>query len=108
MIEITDGTIKMTRGDTLAAQLILKMKQSGEAYTPVEGDEIDFEMRRLPFDKGEPVLEKSIDTSTLMFELEPEDTADLDCGEYAYKMRMTYADGSVDTFIDDARLKLTP
>lgn len=108
MIEINDATITMTKGDTLCAQLTLKMKQSGETYTPVEGDEIEFEMRRLPFDKGDPALEKSIDTSTLLFELDPEDTAELDCGEYVYKMRMTYADGFVDTFIDDERLILTP
>ena len=108
MIEINDSTITMTKGDTLCAQLTLKMKQSGEPYTPVEGDEIEFEMRRLPFDKGDPALEKSIDTETMMFELEPSDTAELDSGEYSYKMRMVYADGTVDTFIDGARLTLTP
>lgn len=98
----------MTRGDTLSAQLTLTMKQSGEPYTPVEGDTISFEMRRLPFDKGNPVLQKPIDTATMMFELEPSDTAELDSGEYSYKMRMVYADGTVDTFIDGARLTLTP
>lgn len=106
MYEINGTTIRLTKGDTFICTVSLT--KDGTAYTPVEGDEIEFEMRRLPFDKGDPALEKSIDTETMMFELEPSDTAELDSGEYVYKMRMTYADGFVDTFIDDERLILTP
>lgn len=106
MIEITDNNITMTRGDTLVAQLTLV--QNNEAYTPVEGDVITFEAHRLPYDDGEAALEKTIDNSTLLFELEPDDTADLDCGEYSYKMKMTFANGDVDTFISGASLTLAP
>ena len=106
MVKIDGTTITMTRGDTLAVQLTLT--HNNEPYTPVEGDAISFAMKRFVFDTGEPVLTKTIPTDTLMFELAPADTKTLDFGEYAYDMQMTFADGTVDTFIAAARFILDP
>ena len=106
MLKIDGQDITLTRGDSLAVQL--NLTYNNEPYEPVEGDAITFAMKRFVFDPGEPVLTKSIPTDTLMFELAPADTKTLDFGEYAYDIQMTFADGTVDTFIANARFILDP
>lgn len=106
MVQINGTSITMTRGDTLCVQV--NLTQNGEPYTPVEGDAITFAMKRSAYDSGEPLLVKSVPTDTLMLELLPTDTATLAFGEYAYEMQMEFDDGTVDTFIANARLVLAP
>lgn len=108
MYKIDGTTISLVRGDSMATELTLKRKTNGEVYTPVEGDAISFAMKRSAYDRGEPILVKSVPTDTLMLALLPTDTAGLAFGEYAYEMQMTFADGTVDTFIANARLMLAP
>ena len=54
----------------------------------------------------EPLVDKEISNESLVLELEPEDTKDLGFGKYAYDIQITFADGTVDTFISDT-IKLT-
>lgn len=49
-----------------------------------------------------------IPTSTMILHLDPEDTKDLGFGEYVYDVELTFANGDVDTFINNAKFILAP
>ena len=50
---------------------------------------------------------KDIPIDTLTLTLLPEDTKDLSFGKYVYDIQLTKADGTVDTFITKATIKIT-
>jgi len=100
MVSVEGTTIRLTRGDTLKVSVSLK-DQSGKAYTPMVGDVIRFAMKKR-YDDPEPLIYKVIDNEMLMLVLEPSDTKDLAFGEYVYDMEITFDDGTVDTFINEA------
>lgn len=112
-VKVSGTTITMTRGDT--AVIAVSMTRNGTAYTPVTGDAVRFAMKHPKMTSGnkqykdeEPVLEKDIPIGTMELTIEPEDTKDLDFGEYVYDIQITFNDGTVDTFIETATLNLTP
>lgn len=115
MIEINelDNTIKMTRGDTLITTISLTI--GDEPYVPVEGDTIRFYVKTPRMTAGnkqykdvDPLIEKVIPMDTLQLRLDPEDTKSLNFGDYVYDLEMTYSTGLVDTFINNAKLRLVP
>lgn len=113
MIKIEGTTITMTRGDTLRA--LIEIKRNGEIYTPVAGDEIRFALKhpifnakKTEYKEEAPLLLKVIPNETLILQLDPEDTKPLGFGDYIYDIQITFTDGTVDTFIPTAQLKLTP
>lgn len=110
---ISGTDITMTRGDTL--KVTIDLTQDGEPYIPVDGDVIRFAVKspKMYCDKGEFVdveprilREVPIDTMTLV--LDPEDTKDMEFGTYVYDMEITFADGTVDTFITESKFRLKP
>ena len=110
---ITGTTIKLTRGDTFRAEIALK-KASGETYSPAQGDIIRFAMksRRMKPDGSDyadskPLILKTIPVNTMILKLEPEETKSLPFGTYSYDMEITYANGDVDTFIQEGSFELT-
>ena len=103
---INGTTITLTRGDTFLATVSMTDAQ-GEAYIPGEGDEVRFKCSKsYPSEHGTdtPLIEKVLDNSTLLLELDPEDTDGLRFGEYVYDVQLTTAAGVVDTFIPKGRL----
>lgn len=113
MTTVTGTTINMTRGDTLRVQVGIEM--DGETYTPAEGDSVAFYLKhaalnskRTAFKDAEPLLTKEVPTATMVLELDPEDTKPLEFGEYAYDLEITFSNGTVDTFINNATLTLLP
>jgi hypothetical protein len=113
MIEITGTTIKMTRGDTLWAQI--EIEKDGEPYTPQEGDVVRFYLKHEPLNSRgtaykdpEPLINKEVPIETMILAVEPEDTKPLDFGRYKYDIEITMEDGRVDTFINNAVLVLVP
>lgn len=112
---VVDGkTIKLTRGDTLVIQLQLKLKTTGEEYTPQEGDAVRFGLKsrlnasRTSYIEREPLIEKSISIDDMLLRLDPEDTKNLPFGDYRYDIEVTFSDGKVDTVINDAPFVLLP
>ena len=110
---INGTTITMTRGDTLRA--LVNIERDGVEYTPEEGDAVRFALKSTrmrsagkQFYDSEPLILKDIPIDTMLLELAPEDTKPLGFGTYAYDIQITFADGTVDTFIPEAVLKLTP
>lgn len=104
MFSVSGTNITLTRGDTLIAQITIKQGETD--YTPVEGDVIRFAMKhpiynagRTDYSETTPVLTKTIPNDTLILTLLPADTKQLGFGEYVYDIQLTFADGTVDTFI---------
>ncbi len=107
MFTIKKTSIILTRGDTLKAQISITDKD-GNPYEPVLGDVIRFAMKKHYSDPDSAVLiVKDIPIDTLVLTLLPEDTKDLDFGNYVYDIQITTASGDVDTFIAKASLTLT-
>lgn len=107
MFTIKKTSIILTRGDTLKAQISITDKD-GNPYTPEVGDTIRFAMKKHYEDPDTAVLiVKDIPISTMLLQLDPEDTKDLDFGNYVYDIQITTVAGEVDTFIAKASLTLT-
>jgi hypothetical protein len=107
MVSIRGTTITVTKGDTLEA-IVELLLEDGTPYQPQEGDEIRFALKQRYEDRV-PLLLKPIPNDTLRLRLEAEDTKRLRAGwvPYVYDMQITFADGSVDTFIDRAKFIVT-
>ena len=112
MYLIKRNNIKLTRGDTLIAQV--GIIRDDEPYTPEDGDEIRFAMKhptmnsaKTEYTDKEPLLTKNIPIDTLILQLDPEDTKSFGFGEYVYDLEITFADGYRDTFVS-ATITLTP
>lgn len=104
MQKVSNTKITMTRGDTCKIQLFLS-NDNGEPYTPDENDVIRFAAKSSYSDQ-EPVIYITIPNDTLLLEIRPEDTKELPFGTYVYDMQITFADGSIDTFITKGMLKI--
>lgn len=112
---VIDGTnIKLTRGDSFYCEIGMK-NRSGEPYEPQAGDVVRFYLKRdlLNPPKSEyidrnPLISKAVPIDTMILHLEPDDTKGLGFGEYVYDVELTFANGDVDTFINNARFSLVP
>lgn len=108
MLNIEKDTITMVRGDTAKITLSIFLKDGSE-YEVKSGDVIRFAAKKRYTDET-PVIEKIVDNSTLLLQLDPEDTKPLGMGEkkgrYVYDIQITQEDGTVDTFIRGTLLLL--
>lgn len=107
MYKINGNSITLTRGDSFYTTVTMKNKETGESYTPQEGDVIRFGLKQNIKDTS-CLIEKTIPNDTLMLHLEPGDTANLPFGKYVYDMELTFANGDVDTFINNESFVLAP
>lgn len=113
MSHIIDGNkIKLTRGDTL--RLKVDVQIDGEPYVPVTGDSVRFALKHPALNAAKteyldttPLIKKDIPIDTMVLELKPEDTKSLGFGKYVYDVQITFADGTVDTFITKETFILT-
>lgn len=109
---IKKNTITLTRGDTLRVKIDLSNDDG--PYIPVEGDSIRFALKNktktadgTEYVDKEPLILKTIPIDTMILEIEPSDTKSLGFKEYVYDMEITFADGTVDTFITEASFTIT-
>lgn len=92
-----DTTISMVRGDTLIADLLI-YDTTNNPYPPVTGDVLTFSIKRTVYDE-QPVLSKIIPTDSLKLTLTPNDTRELEIGNYVYDVCLAKADGEVHTIV---------
>jgi hypothetical protein len=93
----SNGTINITRGDTFYLKLRLT-DMDGEPVKLHEGDAVRFALKEDYY--SEVVLvEKEIPIDTMILQLTPGDTKNLDFGSYVYDIQVRFADGDVDTVI---------
>ena len=103
MFYIQGNNIEMTRGDTLHAVINMRDPLGVISY-PETGDVVTF--NAMLTRDGEAVITKTIPHDTMTLTLDPEDTEELAYGRYIFTVRITRANGDVDTFIDDGTLTL--
>lgn len=114
MYYVTNNVIYLTRGDSMTLTVSIT-DSDGNEYTPSSSDVIRFALKRDKYTLGgrdfsdtAPLITKTIDPTTLELVIDPEDTADLDFGQYAYDIELTDSDGAVDTFIPPTKFYLCP
>lgn len=98
-------TITLTRGDSFSADIGI-FQSNNKAYIPEEGDSVRFAMKKSITDTDCLII-KDIPIDTMKLVLEPEDTKNLDFGNYIYDIQLTKVTGEVDTFITKSVLTLT-
>ena len=85
---VTSNAKELTRGDTGLYSVTLYDADGGE-YMPTEGEAVTFYlMKKNCDDLTEAILVKDIPVDTMLLELEPSDTIDLQTGTYAYRIRL--------------------
>ena len=92
MYKVTDNQIYITRGDSAVLNLSI------EGYTPADGDEINFSVKKNCNDRN-VLISKSIDPTAMTISITPEDTDSLEFGDYWYDVELRRAGGVVDTVI---------
>ena len=116
-VDQEENAITLTRGDTLRLQVVIL--KNGEVYSPEQGDSVRFALKHNKFTNKdrygtnefydeETLVVKPIPIDTMVLQLDPADTKPLGFGNYKYDIEITFADGTVDTFIANASFKLTP
>lgn len=96
---ISGKRIRMTRGDTLVAEVGIA-NPDGTPYEMQDGDSARFKCTDVP--GGAVLIVKDVTSGTLR--LDPEDTDALPFGSYFFDVQMTFANGTVDTFIPEGTL----
>lgn len=96
MIVVSGTDIYLTRGNSLS--LSIGLYRSSGPYTPASGDVITFALKK-DYNQKTPLIKKTVNKNQMLLTLEPADTSDLPFGNYVYDIKITMADGKVDTFI---------
>lgn len=97
MVKIENGHIFLTRGDTFECKVNI-YNADGSEYTPENDDVIRFAMKRTIEDR-KPCITKVIPNNTQILSISSNDTKKLCFGDYLYDVQITFANGTVDTFI---------
>ena len=107
MLKVSGTTIAVTKGDTVRVFVIPTV--NGEPYEIDASDEFRFACKKSNGDVTCAIRKPLIFDSegNLMLELTANETEKLDVGTYVYDIQLTRgSDGSVDTFIDQAKLRI--
>ena len=106
MYKIEGNKITLTKGDSFYCEVGMTT-ETGEAYTPQEGDVIRFGLKLTANDE-EPLIEKIIPNDTKILHLDPDDTKNLKVQKYVYDVEIAFENGDVDTFINNEEFTLDP
>ena len=101
-----NNRITLTKGDTFKAVITISYPD-GSTYTPLEGDSVRFALKKSIDDSIEPIILRDIPIDTMLLVLNPEDTKNLEYGNYVYDIQLTKKNGDIDTFITASKFKLT-
>lgn len=100
-----NNEIRLTRGNT--ARLTVPIKDNeGQPYTVQNDDVLTFSLRRTEREK-DPIFEKVVKGNNNIH-IKPEDTKELEFGDYVYKVDIVTADGDVYTVIESTTFEIKP
>lgn len=102
---VSKNHIRLTRGDTAIFKVSIDYLNTGEPYTPEDGDTIRFTLKKYLSDRT-PLFIKDIPIDTMLLEIDSGETYGLPFGRYYYDIQLIKADSKTDTFISDI-LELT-
>lgn len=100
----TDGTIRLTRGDTARLNVQITNQIGEDEYTIDANDTLTFSVKK-SVSESEYVLQKTI-VGSGAFHIEPRDTSELAYGKYKYDVQLTTASGDVYTIIEPSTFEL--
>ena len=100
MVNITDKNIFMTKGDTVKLSLTIYDKK-GEKYIPSFYDVCLLTIKKYTSQSAPSAqIKGTVDGENVRFEIMPEDTSNLVCGEYVYDIQVKFDyNGDVNTVI---------
>lgn len=93
----TDGTIRLTRGDTARLAVEVTNEQTGEPYEIQGDDTVTLTVRRS--ESSADVLVQKVLTGSGNFYIAPNDTKAMSYGKYKYDIQINTASGEVYTII---------
>ena len=99
MLVVSENQIYLTRGDTLTITLSLT-NDDGSAYVPDDSDKIYFRLKKFAA-TTEILVEKEINVSNMILQLNENDTKNLPFGDYRYEIELVKANGSHYTVIEN-------
>ena len=105
-LEVTDAVatyLSHIKGDSFISILSIT-DATGNAYNPAEDDSIIFTLKN---SSDTLIITKTIQNDTLKLVLNPEDTSDLEVGDYIYNVKLTKSTGEVYTVIPNSIFTLT-
>ena len=106
MLTVIGNRIYLTQRDSAYLQINLK-DNSGATYIPYAGDKIYFKVRKNIF-SDTVVFVKEIPVDTLILELTPADTVNLEITSYRYEVEVQSLLGQNFTVINDGILYIGP
>ena len=101
----SDGSIKLTRGDTARLNVNITNDADGNEYVMQEGDVLVMTVKKSISDE-KPSFQKTLN-GTNTFHIKPIDTAQLDFGSYKYDVQLTTAGGDVYTIIEPTTFRIS-
>ena len=102
MLSIKNNVITLTRGDTCVIRVDVSDIGDND-YTMQESDELIFTLRK-KVGSREVLIEKTLEENLL--KLQPEDTLDLDFGDYVFDIVLKTFAGEVFTVIPASTFKI--
>lgn len=99
MLNVLGKKIHLTRGDTAYIKVSLK-DNFGNDYIPAQGDKLYFRLKKSIY-KESQIVEKEIGIETLVLEIVPEDTEQLEFGTYCYEIELVTVRGEHFTVIEN-------
>lgn len=100
----TDGTIRLTRGDTARLSVSITNDTDQNAYEMQDGDTLTLTVKKAATDEA-PSFQKVL-AGTNTFHIEPKDTAQLPFGKYKYDVQLITAGGDVYTVIEPTTFEI--
>ena len=100
----SNGTIKLTRGDTARLTIDVINDIDGSEYIIHENDTLVMTVKRSTSDTAIK-LQKILKGSNT-FHIEPKDTSDMEFGSYKYDVQLTTSGGDVYTVIEPSTFTL--
>ena len=105
-LRVAGSNIVLTRGDVLYVKIVLEYSNDGETYELEQGDTVEFAI--MDYDCHNVLVQKNIDTESLLLKLSPSDTEGLSDGVvYSHGVKVTKANGDPFTVVFGT-LKLLP
>ena len=94
----SDGTVRLTRGDTARLTVLLKKKDTNEEYLMKTTDKLTLSIKKNVKEKT-PLVQKTVIGANAIH-IEPLDTNDLEFGKYKYDVELVTAEGDVYTVVE--------
>lgn len=102
----SDGSIRLTRGDTARLVVYIFNESAGGDYEIKENDTLTFSVKKKTRDPT-ALVKKQI-TGSNVFYIRPIDTSGLSFGRYQYDVQLTTSSGDVYTVITPTTFELLP